>query len=514
MNKILLSLCIVLSLISCSSAHQSKEIKSSGRIRIFYNNDNISFLEPCGCRVSPIGGLIRRWNAMMAYPEDTRVFVDAGNLLFKANKAADFLRGQWYEQAHGMIEGYNILGTDAVTVGETEFALGVDTFLELAKGAKFPFISSNIYWKKSGDLLLKDSVMITRQGKKIGIFGVFNPALTLPEELTATDPVEASRTMVKKLRSQGAEMVIALSHQGYEQDEKMLQKVSGIDLLVGAHSQSLIQFPDMIKDTLVVQLSNQGQMLGLVEYDVNEFPKKRTEFTVTELNADYNEAPKGLANPMKNLIAVTNLKMAEANKKLEDKLWATHQNMKEGYQSFVSCKDCHSKQAQFHEGKLHSAAFLTLVSKNKEHNMDCVKCHSVGLGKDGGFTSLSNAFLNEEGAAIPYEKIRAAMGNVPEHDVNYRDNRAKIRPDVQKWIESLKKAGVKKAFVSVQCENCHGGMEGHPFDFSKKPAKVAANTCVQCHSKEQMPSWYDSKGELNQKTVAAAIKEMTCPKGK
>lgn len=508
---------MILALAVLSSCTGGQKLATGGgqKIRIFYNNDNSGYLEPCGCRVSPIGGMDRRWNAMKAYPDDTRIFVDSGNLLFKATSASEYLAPQWYEQAAGVIEGYNLLHADAATVGENEFALGIKKLQALMKTANFPYISSNLYWRADNRLFLPDSAMVERQGKKIGIFGLFHPDMRLPQELGARDPIATAKEMVKKLRAQGADMVIALAHEGYERDRELAEKVSGIDMIVGANSQSLLQEPMMVGKTLLVQLSNQGQMLGMVEYEAANFPAVRSDFQVNELNGDYNNSPGGLANPMKNLLAVTTLRMAEANKKLDERIWAAHQGRAvAGYETFLSCRDCHSKQADFQDGKLHSAAFLTLLSHKKEMNLDCVKCHSVGMGESGGFQSLGDAFRGENGEPIPFEKLRKSMSaHLPAEGTDYRANPSKIRPDVARWIEGLKKMAVKKAFTGVQCENCHGPMAGHPFDGAAgSNTKVATSLCLQCHTKDQMPDWYDGAGHVKQAKVDAALKTVTCPR--
>lgn len=496
---------------SCSPGTSVAPESAGGRLRVFYNNDNYAYLEPCGCRVSPIGGMDRRWNAFQAYPEGTRVFVDAGNLLFKSTQASEFLAPQWFEQAVGVVEGYNLLGADAVAIGATDLALGVEKFRELAGKARFPFLSANIYWKGTAKPFAAASKLIQRQGKKIGVFALFNPALPLPAELEAKDPAGHARKEVAALRAAGADMVIALSHQGYDEDVKLAKAVPGIDLIVGAHSQSLIQNPDVENGALIVQLSNQGQMLGMVEYEAESLPAKRTKFVVDELGADYNDAPRGMANPMKNLLAVTNLRMAEANRKLDERISQAHQATGDGgFQTFLACRDCHGKQANFQEGKRHAAAFLTLVAKKQEMNLDCVKCHSVGLGEKDGFRSLADAFRDNKD-----QPVAGAMKKLfhPPEDTDYRKDPAKIRPDVARWIASMKSAGVQKSFVSVQCENCHGPKPGHPFDMASGHSQVLAKTCLQCHTSEQMPAWYEPGGKkVKTAVVDAALKSVACPR--
>ena len=504
-----------LTLTTCSSMNKKDGATSQKIIRVYYNNDNIGYMEPCGCRISPIGGLFRRWNAMQPFPKESRLFVDSGNFLFKATHPAEYLAPQWYEQARGVIEGYNILGADVVALGETEFALGISKFQELAKLANFPFISSNIVWRKNGELFAKDSVILEREGKKIGVFAIFNPAFQLPDELEARNPVETAKKQISKLRSAGVDMIVLLSHQGYDADVKLAQDVTGIDLLVGAHSQSLLQKPDVENQTLIVQLSSQGQMLGYVEYQKDSFPKKQTDFVVTELNNEFDQVPSGDAsNPMKNLLSVTNLRIGEANRKLDEQIWSSEEKKKPAYETYLSCRDCHSKQAQFHDTKPHSAAFLTLVAAGQERNMECVKCHSVGLREQGGFSGIDSAFLDSSNHGIPWDKIHKGLPKtVAKKGVNYRSDHQAIRSDVAAWIATLQKSGVKKSFVTVQCENCHGAHGGHPFAVeATSTRKITSTLCLQCHTKERMPSWYEKNGTVKETLVQAALKSMTCPK--
>lgn len=499
---------------ACTPASKSSPPSGNGkRVQVFYNNDNFAYLETCGCRVSPIGGMDRRFNAMMAYPAEGRVFVDSGNLLFKSTDVPPSLAPQWLEQAGGVIEAYNLLGADAVAPGENDFALGTEKLLELAGKAKFPYVSSNIMHKASKKLLFVESVMVERQGKKIGIFALFGPGRRLPAELELRDNELTARAMVEKLRKEGANMVIALTHQGYDADVKLARAVSGIDLIVGSHSQSLVQKPDVENGALIVQLSNQGQVLGMVEYEAQDLPRTRTQFVVQDLDDNFNDSPGRIANPMKGLVAVTKIRIEEANKKAEAATWAAlgERNEKEGFATFLSCRDCHEGQAAYQETKPHAAAFLTLMAKHQERNLDCVKCHSVGMHEPGGFESLADAFRDANGKSVNLEEIRKIAGkDFPKAGASYIGNDAQTKKDVHHWIGALQKAKVKKAFVSVQCESCHGKLPGHPFA-EGKPGKVSLNSCVKCHTPEQAPQWYKA-GRLDEAKAKAAMASMACPR--
>ncbi len=69
---------------------------------------------------------------------------------------------------------------------------------------------------------------------------------------------------------------------------------------------------------------------------------------------------------------------------------------------------------------------------------------------------------------------------------------------------------MKKAFVSVQCENCHGKLPGHPFG-NFQPGKVSVQSCVKCHTPEQAPGWYKA-GKLDMEKAKSALASMACPR--
>jgi hypothetical protein len=71
---------------------------------------------------------------------------------------------------------------------------------------------------------------------------------------------------------------------------------------------------------------------------------------------------------------------------------------------------------------------------------------------------------------------------------------------------------VKKAFVAVQCETCHGPRPSHPFSDETRSRKVSIKTCLHCHTREQAPDWYDDDGQVLEVKAKAALESMSCPK--
>ena len=512
-SYLLFALLFLFSCVAKDSSLRKLDESSEKDFTIFYNNDQFGYLEPCGCRITPIGGLHRRFNAIQKVANEKRIQLEAGNLFFKSASAPKYLQAQWLEQAKGLVEAYNLMGVSAATIGDTDLALGLDTFIELKKLAKFPFLAANVIRKNTNQLFLPASTVIENQGRKIGVFGLVHPSLKLTDELRIEDPIAAAKREIDLLKKQGAEMIVALTQQGYDNDKVLAEQVAGIDLIVGGNSQSFLQSPDFVNKTNIVQLSSQGQILGAVKYRWEKDAAVFVEQDVRELDSNYDVVSVGIENPIKNLIAVTNIRIGEANRKLDEELALTHKAQNSKYQTFLSCRECHGKQAKFQEGRPHAAAFLTLVAKQKEKNMDCLKCHSIGLGEKQGFSGLQYALQTADHRFVPYEKIltEAHLNKIVGSNVSYRKDSVRLRDDVSRWIAAMKKAEITKSFVSVQCEHCHGARPEHPFGKTAKSV-VATKLCLSCHTQEQSPAWYTAKGSVSQSEVKTALRSVACPR--
>jgi len=137
----------------------------------------------------------------------------------------------------------------------------------------------------------KELIIETAGGIKVGLFGLlgkgaaddapFKAPLTINKKL---DEVAAER--VESLRAQGANLTVALSHSGvapgavkYE-DEKLAEKVDGLDVIVSGHTHTALTEKEGDDDTIVVQAGCYGRFVGKLELDVYE---DHAEFVAYEL---------------------------------------------------------------------------------------------------------------------------------------------------------------------------------------------------------------------------------------
>jgi 2',3'-cyclic-nucleotide 2'-phosphodiesterase (5'-nucleotidase family) len=167
------------------------------------------------------------------------------------------------QKARLIIDCFNLMGYDAVAIGDDDLSLGKNFLLELARKAKFPILSSNLFDEESNKLLFQPYVIKEMDGLRIGIFSLLAPdTFTSPSDprkkgLIIQDPIETARATVKQLSSQ-TDFIILLSHLGYPKDIELSQAVLGIHMIVGGHSGVHLSNPPIFKDTIILQTSSKG----------------------------------------------------------------------------------------------------------------------------------------------------------------------------------------------------------------------------------------------------------------
>ncbi|MGK8438051.1 bifunctional metallophosphatase/5'-nucleotidase [Ectopseudomonas hydrolytica] len=186
------------------------------------------------------------------------------------------------------------LGYDAAVIGNHEFDFrpaGLAAMISAAHKAKgdalLPLLSSNMRFdetSKADDSLQAHAEagrilpyrLIERGGIRFGLFGLLgnNAVAVSPmiKPVTFADPVTTAREMVAKLREEGAEVVILLSHMGVTQqadgswrgeEVELVEQVPGIDIVVGGHSHVALPQPVLVNGrTPVMQAGSEIQYLG------------------------------------------------------------------------------------------------------------------------------------------------------------------------------------------------------------------------------------------------------------
>ncbi len=178
------------------------------------------------------------------------------------------------------------MGYDAVVIGNHEYDYGPDILASYLRAAGYPdardktiLLATNSEIPGDHPLstpgMLEDTHLFTLEnGLRVGIFGIMGRTAGSYAELTAepvafTDFIEASRQAVDQLRSRGADIIVALTHSGIDEDRELARAVAGIDIIVGGHCHTALYEPVMEGDTPIVQADSNGKYLGMAELAFN-----------------------------------------------------------------------------------------------------------------------------------------------------------------------------------------------------------------------------------------------------
>jgi 5'-nucleotidase/UDP-sugar diphosphatase len=203
------------------------------------------------------------------------LMIDAGDFCSTGIQRDKELTNKYFFQA--MKE----LRYDALVIGEKEILFGKRNLLETARRSKLPLVSSNILDKKTKRQIGAPHIVRTIGGTrlvfktvggvKVGIFGVTAPDLVYATDRLAReyyeviDPRIAALEAVSQLRGKGCEVIIALSHQPWEESTGLAREVDGIDVVVSSHGGGLKTLSDRLGTALIVQTGDNTRSFTEIE---------------------------------------------------------------------------------------------------------------------------------------------------------------------------------------------------------------------------------------------------------
>jgi 2',3'-cyclic-nucleotide 2'-phosphodiesterase (5'-nucleotidase family) len=197
------------------------------------------------------------------------IVLDAGDLLFKKylNPPPESTSSGMAEKAHLIVESFNVMGYDAMGIGDDDLTLGKDFLLEISRKARFPLLSSNLLDEASGKNLFQTSLIKEINGLRIGLFSLLspdffiNPSDPRKKGLSFRPPFETAKAMVEELKPK-TDLIILLSHLGYPNDIRVAQTIPGIHLILGAHTGINLPYPPAIKNIIILQTASKGMFGG------------------------------------------------------------------------------------------------------------------------------------------------------------------------------------------------------------------------------------------------------------
>jgi len=258
----------VLALVVCLSAAALAQAART-EIVILHTNDTHARLQPIMVGDQQRGGMARIAGFVQVlrslYPGRV-LWLDAGDTIHGTNVANLFY-------GESVVEMLNAAGVAAMTLGNHDFNYGQEVLLARIAEANFPILGANIVYSESGRPFAGQSAVFELDGVTVAVLGLSTqdtPIVTHPKNvvgLTFRDPVEVAKELVPALDAQ-ADVVVVLSHLGFDEDLRLARSVSGIDLIVGGHSHTQLDEPVVVGDTVIVQANEYGKFLGFVKLTV------------------------------------------------------------------------------------------------------------------------------------------------------------------------------------------------------------------------------------------------------
>jgi 5'-nucleotidase len=145
-----------------------------------------------------------------------------------------------------MIDAWNAIGLDYAVLGNHEFDIKKEELAERIKESDFTWLGTNVVESETGRIFAGLPPYIIRHigGVKIGLIGLLLPETketsSMDDTLRVTDYCEAAKEQVPKMRRDGANVIIGLTHLFMAQD-KLLAGCEDFDLILGGHEHTLLQ---------------------------------------------------------------------------------------------------------------------------------------------------------------------------------------------------------------------------------------------------------------------------------
>jgi len=366
----------------------------TGRLYILYTGGVAGELEPCGCSPkTDFGGLLRRGGIIEGQGEilSPSVIIEAGNFV-----GVDTKQGRL--KAEAMIEALAVMGYDAVVIGGRERAYPAGFISALLQEAELPVLSAtaSLSSTASNDGF-KRSITLERGELAVNV---------------SADPAERKEE----------EINILLTETPFAD----LHDVDGWDVVI-LSSGEMMEVPRWKEGAVVVSGYPKGERLGVLTLTVDEGGKPigfDHRWQLLGVDVEESHAVREVLDRYNDKVAVL---LKESYTPASESPFA----------GVARCAACHQSYVDDWKKSGHSRAWSALEDVGKTGDPECITCHVVGFGEEGGFQSIETT---------------------PE-------------------------------LANVQCEVCHGQGAEHVADFNKALTGVGKVTCLRCHTEKRSPDF-------------------------
>jgi len=174
-----------------------------------------------------------------------------------------------------MVDVMAQLNPDAM-VGHWEFTFGQERVEEIIEAMEYPFLGCNVYDTEWDEPVFESTAHFVKGGVKVAVIGqhfpytpIANPRYMVENWSFGIRP-ETIQKRVNEARDEGAEVVVLLSHNGFDVDQKLARVVNGIDVILTGHTHDAVPEALRINSTLLLSSGSHGKYLGRVDLEVKD----------------------------------------------------------------------------------------------------------------------------------------------------------------------------------------------------------------------------------------------------
>lgn len=237
------------------------------------------------------------------------ILVDIGDAI-QDNQVEVFAKSEKYYKDNPVPKVLNAMGYDIFILGNHEFNFGMTALNEILKDIQAKTLTANFYHKENGKRYVEPTMIIEKEGVKLGIIGLTTPMSAIFEKdtghldkMTFSSPSEEAKKQIAALKAQNVDAIVVLAHMGIENENNvadtgvadLIQNVDGIDVIIAGHMHKNVS-SETIKNTVVTEPHRYGTVVSEVDmtFDVDQqgkvklLSKTAKTVPVNKLDADPN----------------------------------------------------------------------------------------------------------------------------------------------------------------------------------------------------------------------------------
>jgi 2',3'-cyclic-nucleotide 2'-phosphodiesterase (5'-nucleotidase family) len=281
---------LLLLLSACASTPQSKTQTESPKLNLVLSAKRNLNLEPCGCSLGPIGGLEREYELMKrerARPGMETVALTGGISFDPLPDSPENSIKIKLLKAETLIEGLNLIGTNAVGLAAEDFNLGLENLNSLSARAKFSMVASNLTTADPAEIFWKNSYRYEGKGFSVLVFALSSRPVKPVKGIVWEEPVSKMKSLLSTLPPEKNRFIVVLSTLGETEGERLAQEVPGINLISGSREAISVGLIQVGRATLMQNQVEKGQRVARVEIHFHDQLQGLYNPLSSALYADY-----------------------------------------------------------------------------------------------------------------------------------------------------------------------------------------------------------------------------------